>query len=915
MQKQSHQIPRSSDSGVALPVAATSSQSRKMSSKIVLPLLAGMIALSAPISSGWIAVPVAHAAEQTAAITYKLVKKSESIITSGARNMSYAWVPSDSSKPTEMLHVVQIDLNNPYILLNAMSGQMGSVTSGQSVTAMAKETGAVAGINADVFGTSNEGAPIGAQITSGQLQVSTSQLEGMYAFAVTKDRKPMIDEFTFDGRVTAADGVTTFPLTGMNKSTYRTEPTNSYSHVDALYIYTNAWTAPDRPKNSGTTPTEALVVDGVVQEISPGKQITTAIPANGYIVRGHGVAAKFITNNLAVGAPVQASYELRSLTDGKIYNPTDFQMMVGGHTILVENGKAATFSRNINGVSGSSDRARTAVGYSKDGESVYLITVEENGGRDGVSLKELQQIMTELGVWKGVNLDGGGSTTMVTRPLGDFAVSLAHPTVYGTTQRQVTNGIGVYTTAPAGSIKGIVASGPQTLFIGQETSYSLKAYDSYYNPIDPNGLQPKWQLSSAIGTFNEGRFTAAKIGKTTLTVTAGQANAEIPVEVIGSDQIERLTIEPGSTVLKPGSTISVPVKARLKDGRELSVPASSVQWEFSGFTATASGGNLTVNTVKEGVAAGYAIARYDGFGTAVVLSPGTEKVLENFDNVAYNIGFTGLPAESAGSAAIVTGIPGRENSQVLDLAYDFSVGSGNRFAYAILNGGTGLAVDGAPTSMTMDVLGDSSRNWLRAEFIDADGKPVFVTIARQVDWSGWKTVRVDLAASAIKGPARLTKLYVVNLAEGQDERELQGELAIDDLTLQYPPAPFDIKKPTIVMNVGKKQAKVDEVAVKLPAAPFMQDGVTYLPLRFVAEVMGGQIDWNGTAKRVRVLRGDKMLELWVGGTDMTVDGVREMMTSSPILKNGSAYVPVRIISEQLGQKVEWASNTKTITIR
>jgi hypothetical protein len=175
-------------------------------------------------------------------------------------------------------------------------------------------------------------------------------------------------------------------------------------------------------------------------------------------------------------------------------------------------------------------------------------------------------------------------------------------------------------------------------------------------------------------------------------------------------------------------------------------------------------------------------------------------------------------------------------------------------------------------------------------------------------------VRVDLAASAIKGPARLTKLYVVNLEEGQDERELQGELAIDDLTLQYPPAPFDIKKPIIVMNVGKKQAKVNGVAVKLPAAPFMQDGVTYLPLRFVGEVMGGQIDWSGTAKKVRVLRGDKMLELWVGGTDMTVDGVREKLTSSPILKNGSVYVPVRIISEQLGQKVGWASDTKTITI-
>lgn len=917
MQRPLHNTAKRSNSKSinAVPNAAapTVSHSRKKTSKIVLPLIAGMLALSAPLSTGWVAVPVAHAAVQ--APTYKLVLKSESMVTSGARHKSYAWVSSDANESTEMMHVIQIDLNNPYIQLNTMGGQNGSVTSGRSVTAMVKGTGAVAGINADVFGTSNEGSPIGAQITSGKLLVSTSQLKGMYAFAVTNDRKPIIDEFTFNGTVTAGEGLATFPLAGVNKSTYRTEPDNGYSHADKLYMYTSAWTAPERPKGSGTTPTEALIVDGIVTEISVGMPLaTTVIPANGYILRGHRLAADFITNNLSVGANVHSSYELVSLTNGTTYDQTQFEMLVGGHTLLVDNGRAAAFTRNISGVSGSADRARTAVGYSKDGSTVYLITVEENGGREGVSLKDMQLMMAELGVWKGINLDGGGSTTMVSRPLGEFSIGLTHPTFYGTTQRQVSNGIGVYTTAPAGSIKGVVANGPETLFIGQEATYTLKGYDTFYNPIDPATLTGTWKSSKAIGTFKDGIFSATKTGKTTLSVNAGEGTSKLEVEVIGQEQIERLTIEPGSTVLKAGSTISVPVKARLKDGRELSVPASAIKWEFSGFTATASYGRLTVDTVKQGLAAGYAIARYDGFGTVAVLSSGTEKTLENFENVGYDIGFAGLPAESSGTATIVTGIPEREASKALDLAYDFTLGSGSRFAYAVLNGGKGIALEGAPTSMTMDVLGDNSMNWLRAEFVDADGKQVYVTIARMIDWSGWKTVRVELAASNIKGPARLTKLYVVNLEEDQDERELQGEIAIDDIVLQYPAAPISVKKPNIVMNIGKTQAIVDGAAVKLPAVPFMKDGVTYLPLRFVAEVMGGQIDWSNSEKRVSVLRGDTMLELWVGGNDMTLNGVRQPMSAAPILKNGSVYVPVRIISEQLGQKVEWAGATKTITI-
>ncbi|RKP47383.1 copper amine oxidase [Cohnella endophytica] len=865
-------------------------------------------------------LPSAHAASTTtqAAVTYKLVKQAESIVTSGVREITYGWVPSDTSKTTEVLHVLQVDLKNPYVQLNAMGGPKGSVTGKQSVGAMAKETGAVAGINGDVFRTGNaaEGVPMGAQITSGSLLVSTEQLNGMYAFGVTNDRQPIIDRFNFTGTATAADG-TTFALAGMNKSSYITETNKAYSHVNALYIYTNAWTAPERPAASGTTPTEALVVDGVVTEVSLGQAIKTAIPANGYILRGHGEAANFIKTHFVLGDKVKADYSLQSLTNGKTYNAADFQMMVSGHTLLMDNGAAVAFTRDISGVSGSADRARTAVGYSKDGSTAYLLTVEENGGRNGVTLKELQQILSGIGAWKAVNLDGGGSTTMVSRPLGEFQVQLSHPTFYGTTQRLVANGIGVYTTAPQGALKGITASGEKTLFIGQQASYSLKAYDTYYNPLDPNGLQAVWKLDNPIGTLTGGSLLATKSGQTTLNVKSGTASDKISLEVIGEAKIAQLTVEPSTRVLRPGAVIDMPVKVQLTDGRQLSVPASSVKWEFRGFTANSANGKITVANVQNNIAAGYAIARYDGYGTVAVLAPGTEQVLENFENASYNVGFAGTPVETVGTTAIATGIPGRETSKVLVMDYDFTVGSGKRYANAVLNDGKGITINGSPSTLTLDVLGDQSMNWLRAEFTDVNGKTVYATIADKIDWSGWKNLRVDLAATGLKGPSKLTKLYIVNQEEGQDERAMVGELAFDNLVLQVPPAQIQVAQPTIVMTVGKKEATVDGKKVTLPGAPFVQKGTStnYVPLKFVADKLGAQVFWDNIAKRVTVLRGDKMLELWVGNSTMTVNGIRQPVLASPIVLNGSVYVPVRVISEQLGQKVGWESKTKTITIR
>ncbi len=888
--------------------------------KIWIPALSGAIALSAVFGPAWpFAKPPIAAAATTAkaAVTYKLVKQSETIVTSGARQIDYKWVPSDAAKTTENIHVLAIDLTNPYVQLDALGGKGGSVTARQSVTAMAKETGAVAGVNGDLFNTSSssEGAPMGAQITSGQLLSSTSQLTGMYAFGLNKDKKPIIDRFSFTGTVFSGDG-SSFPLSGINQSAYRTEPDNGFSHANALYMYTSAWTGTERPKNSATTPTEALVVDGVVTEIAVDTQIATPIPANGYILRGHKAAADFIKNSLTVGQKVTSTYSLVSQTSGQTYDPTSFQMMVSGHTILVDGGKAATFSREISGLSGNANRARTAVGYSADGKTAYLVTVEENDDTKtaGVTLSALQQILLQLGVYKAVNLDGGGSTTMVTRPLGEFDVTLAHPTSYGTTQRLVANGIGVFSLAPQGSVKGIVASGAKTLFIGQQATYSLKAYDTYYNPIDPAGLTPAWSAAGSIGTFKDGVFTAAKPGSGTITVKAGEASNTVDVQVVGGDQIDRLTAEPSTNVLAAGTTVAVTVKAKLKDGTTATVPASALKWEFRGFTATASNGNIAIQSVGENTKIGYAIARYDGFSTVVALTAGAERTLENFDSVAYNIGFSGLPAETQGSVSLVTGMAGRETSQVLSLKYDFTNGTGSRFAYAVLNDGAGITVDGSPSSLTLDVLGDGSYNWLRATFVDANGKEGLVTLASAIDWTGWKTIKADLASAGLAYPAKLTKLYVVNLEEDQDERALTGEVAFDNLKLLGATGAAAGSSASVKLTLNSKQATVNGKAATLDAAPIALDGTTYVPLRFVSDALGGSADWEGTAKRVTVLRGDKMLELWLNKPDMIVNGVRVASETQPLVRSGRVLVPLRVISEQLGQTVDWKADDNSITI-
>lgn len=175
---------------------------------------------------------------------------------------------------------------------------------------------------------------------------------------------------------------------------------------------------------------------------------------------------------------------------------------------------------------------------------------------------------------------------MVSRPLGDFAAGLTHSTSngVGTSQRAVANGLGVYTNAPQGEAKGIRASGPSSVFVNGPAEFSLKGYDTYYNPIKFDGANATWSAKS-LGSFSGNVFTAKKTGKTTLTVKSGSASATMDVEVVAGSQIDQMTVSPSSSSVAAGSSISLPVKVKLNDGRELTVPAESITWELQGMKA------------------------------------------------------------------------------------------------------------------------------------------------------------------------------------------------------------------------------------------------------------------------------------------------------------------------------------------
>ena len=105
------------------------------------------------------------------------------------------------------------------------------------------------------------------------------------------------------------------------------------------------------------------------------------------------------SSNLTKNTPIPAE------KDVQLYNA------ISGSHILVKDGKPAEFIKNS---FNDTHHPRTAAGVTFDGK-VILITVDgrQPDFSEGASLTELAQMLVQMGVKDAVNLDGGGSTTMV----------------------------------------------------------------------------------------------------------------------------------------------------------------------------------------------------------------------------------------------------------------------------------------------------------------------------------------------------------------------------------------------------------------------------------------------------------------------------------------------------------------------
>lgn len=78
-----------------------------------------------------------------------------------------------------------------------------------------------------------------------------------------------------------------------------------------------------------------------------------------------------------------------------------------------------------------------------------------------------------------------------------------------------------------------------------------------------------------------------------------------------------------------------------------------------------------------------------------------------------------------------------------------------------------------------------------------------------------------------------------------------------------------------------------------------------LPVRVVTEGLGGKVNWNAEKRQVTLTKGDKNVVMTIGKKAYTVNGAKKTMDTVPRISKDRTYLPMRFVAEALGVKVQW----------
>jgi exopolysaccharide biosynthesis protein len=325
------------------------------------------------------------------------------------------------------INMLRVDLSRARLrMVHALDEAVGLET----VSSMASRYGALAAVNSGYFRTTGtyRGDSVGVEVLSGKLLSEPNNARAAAGLIERDGKQDLIfGHIKFDGQLVAGARAK-HAINGLNRPRGDNE----------LIIFT--------PEFHRTTLTDPNGLELIVrrERIVERRDLkgSSTIPADGFVISVAGTARQWTLEKLRVGTRVKLNLDwFPTETERADYLWNQAASIIGGGPQLIKNGRVeiTNAAEKILPSFVSDGHPRTAIAKLKSGQ-ILLVTVDgrQPGESIGMSLTMLADLLLEFGAVDAINLDGGGSTTMVIKN------KLANKPSDTTGERPVSDAILVY---------------------------------------------------------------------------------------------------------------------------------------------------------------------------------------------------------------------------------------------------------------------------------------------------------------------------------------------------------------------------------------------------------------------------------------------------------------------------------------
>lgn len=98
---------------------------------------------------------------------------------------------------------------------------------------------------------------------------------------------------------------------------------------------------------------------------------------------------------------------------------------------------------------------------------------------------------------------------------------------------------------------------------------------------------------------------------------------------------------------------------------------------------------------------------------------------------------------------------------------------------------------------------------------------------------------------------------------------------------------------------------MDQQVQKFPVRPVQNNGRIMVPLRGLLEWIGADFSWNGKTRQVTLKHEGSQVILTIDSNEVSVNGKKHTIDAKPYISDGYTMVPIRFIVETFGFRIDW----------